>query len=114
MSIRRFRSLASRQCSVSQLSVRRNSSISASTLSGVTFSRPSSLISTAGAPSQTPMHSANSSVILPSAVVPPGCTSSFWHTVVSSSSPPRRPHARLRQTHSRVLPSGFFSSRKKP
>ena len=32
------------------------------------------MISTAGAPSQTPMHSANSTVILPSALVPPGDT----------------------------------------
>ena len=35
------------------------------------------------------MHSANSSVILPSAVVPPGLTSSFDTVVASSSSPPR-------------------------
>jgi 2-dehydro-3-deoxygluconokinase len=69
---------------------------------------------TAGAPSHTPMHSANSTVIRPSSLVPPGLTCSFSHTAASTSSPPRSAHARPRHTHSRVLPSGCCSSRKMP
>src|SRR5205807_9328790 len=53
---------------------RLNSASSPSTLSGVTLPRPASSSSTAGAPSHTPMHSANSTVTLPSALVSPGRT----------------------------------------
>src|SRR5262249_13999815 len=83
----------------------RNSASKPSTLSRVTLGRPTSSISTAGAPSHTPMHSTNSTVTLPSALVWPGRTFSFRHTSASTSSPSRRAQASPRQTHSRVFPS---------
>src|SRR5690348_9077420 len=91
-----------------------SSAMRASTLSGVTSMRCSSLTSTQGAPSHAPMHSANSRLILPSAVVPPGSISSLSQRFANNSSPPRSIHGKLRQTQSLVLPRGFCSLRKKP
>src|SRR6185312_7598477 len=79
-----------------------NSAINESTFCDVIPCRCSSFTITAGAPSHAPRHSANSSVILPSFVVPPGFTCSLSQNVASKASPPRRAHAKLRQTHSRV------------
>ncbi len=61
-----------RSCAVSTSLA--TSRINSSAFSGVTFITCSSFTQHAGAPSHAPMHSANSSVILPSAVVSP-----HWH-----------------------------------
>jgi len=52
-------------------------------------------------------------VLIP-AVVPPTRTPSVAHRWAVSSSQPRSWQARLRQTHSRVLPNGSAGFRKKP